>query len=105
MATDIEVRAAIDSERQELADLLQELPSESWDSETLCSGWRVRELVAYLTMPFRYSGTVALGIDRKVPENRLRLVLAGVPPKVKYSGRRFAAGQLRGEQSARFTRA
>ena len=27
---------------------------ESWDSPTLCAGWRVREVVAHITMPFRY---------------------------------------------------
>jgi len=32
------------------------LPQEAWDAPTLCAGWRVRELVAHMTMPFRYSG-------------------------------------------------
>jgi uncharacterized protein (TIGR03083 family) len=31
------------------------LPEQSWDAPTLCDGWRVREVVAHLTMPARYS--------------------------------------------------
>ena len=46
--------AAIAAERQDLADLLTDLPQEAWDAPTLCTGWRVRELVAHVTMPFRY---------------------------------------------------
>ncbi|MFE9204520.1 maleylpyruvate isomerase family mycothiol-dependent enzyme [Micromonospora sp. NPDC007230] len=49
------LRAAVAAERRELADLLAALPAERWDSLTLCDGWRVREVVAHLTMPFRTS--------------------------------------------------
>jgi len=38
-----------------LADLLEALPAERWDTASLCEGWRVREVVAHLTMPARYS--------------------------------------------------
>jgi uncharacterized protein (TIGR03083 family) len=38
-----------------LADLLKALPVERWDPPSLCEGWRVREVVAHLTMPARYS--------------------------------------------------
>jgi uncharacterized protein (TIGR03083 family) len=48
---------AIATERRELAELLGGLPSSSWDTQTLCAGWRVREVVAHMTMPFRYSTT------------------------------------------------
>lgn len=149
-----DIRAAIAAERQELADLLSGLPEEQWDAATLCAGWRIRETVAHMTMPFRYgmgrlavemvkargnfdrmadrcarhdaasltagelatslrdnvdhpwkppgSGfdaalshdvihsldiTVGLGLDRRVPEDRLRTVLGGVTPKtMKYFG-------------------
>jgi len=37
-----------------LAEVLASLPPESWDSPTLCTGWRVRDVVAHITMPFRY---------------------------------------------------
>ena len=49
------VRAEIAAERRELADVLQVLPAERWDEETLCTGWRVRETVAHITMAFRYN--------------------------------------------------
>jgi uncharacterized protein (TIGR03083 family) len=55
MGTDTEVTAAIASERLELADILGALPPPRWDEPTLCEGWRVRETVAHITMPFRYS--------------------------------------------------
>jgi len=49
------VRAAIAAERTELADLLDGLTPEQWDEPSLCAGWRVREVVAHITMAFRYS--------------------------------------------------
>ncbi|HEX7995944.1 MAG TPA: maleylpyruvate isomerase family mycothiol-dependent enzyme, partial [Streptosporangiaceae bacterium] len=54
--TEPDLMPAITAERQDLADLLGGLPEGAWDAPTLCDGWRVRELVAHLTMPFRYSG-------------------------------------------------
>ncbi|WP_158883230.1 maleylpyruvate isomerase family mycothiol-dependent enzyme [Amycolatopsis anabasis] len=53
--TDTEIRAAIAAERRELAELLTGLPARQWDAGTLCAGWRVREVVAHMTMPYRYS--------------------------------------------------
>jgi uncharacterized protein (TIGR03083 family) len=43
------------AERTELAAMLGELTAEQWDAPTLCAGWRVREVVAHMTMPFRMS--------------------------------------------------
>ncbi|MEU4391330.1 maleylpyruvate isomerase family mycothiol-dependent enzyme [Kribbella sp. NPDC023855] len=149
-----DVQEAVAAERRDLADLLAGLPDEDWDSPSLCNGWRVREVVAHLTMPFRYSIarfllgmvrargdfhkmadraarqdaekltadelvavlranahhpwkppggglvgalshdvihgldiTVALGLDRRVPLDRLQLVLDGIKPKnVRFFG-------------------
>jgi uncharacterized protein (TIGR03083 family) len=53
-ARDAGITGSIAAERQELATILAGLPPQSWDSPTLCAGWRVRELVAHITMPFRY---------------------------------------------------
>ena len=53
-AQNAEITASIAAERRELAAILGGLPPESWDSPTLCAGWRVREVVAHITMPFRY---------------------------------------------------
>lgn len=163
--TDTEIRAAIAAERAELAAVLAGLPAAAWDSGTLCAGWRVREVVAHMTMPFRssvsrfvldmvkargnfnrmsdrsarrdatnlsaaeltatlgdnaghpwkppgggYAGalshdvihgldiTVPLGIGRKVPEDRLRLVLDGMNAKtVSYFGVDLTGIQLRAD--------
>jgi uncharacterized protein (TIGR03083 family) len=152
--TDSEIKAMIAAERRELAETLADLPASFWDMQTLCAGWRVRELVAHMTMPFRYSTsrflmemvrdtgnfnrmadrcarrdaamaadalvtvlkesatnpwkppggglkgalthdvvhgldfTLPLGIDREVPEERLRAVLANLarPQPLKYFG-------------------
>jgi uncharacterized protein (TIGR03083 family) len=148
------IQDMIAAERRELAALLGALTPEEWASTTLCAGWRVAEVVAHMTMPFRFSAgrfvremvksagrfnrmadrvarqeaaelsrdvlvaslrdnaghpwqppgggkegalshdvihgldiTTALGLDRRVPLDRLEVVLGGVKPKqVKYFG-------------------
>ena len=149
-----DIRTATAGERTDLAELLTALAAGDWDRPSLCTGWRVREVVAHLTMAYRYSGTrvlagilkargnfdrfadraarkdaaeltaaelaacvrdnihhpwkppaggyrgalshdiihglditVALGIDRQVPADRMRLILDGMHPRqVKYFG-------------------
>ena len=59
------VRDMIAAQRAELAEVLAGLPGPSWDEPTLCAGWRVREVVAHITMPFRYSrGRFALELAK-----------------------------------------
>jgi uncharacterized protein (TIGR03083 family) len=53
--TEAEIREAIAGERRDLAEVLTGLSARSWDTQSLCAGWRVREVVAHVTMPFRYS--------------------------------------------------
>ena len=50
------IQDMIAAQRSELAAVLTGLPASGWDEPTLCAGWRVREVVAHVTMPFRYSG-------------------------------------------------
>ncbi|WP_112239463.1 maleylpyruvate isomerase family mycothiol-dependent enzyme [Kribbella monticola] len=158
-----DIRTAVTGERADLAVLLEELPAADWDRPTLCEGWRVRELVAHIVMPYRMSTasfllgmvkargrfdrladryarseaaalspgelieilrqnlenpwkppgggdqgalshdvihgldlTVALGIDRQVPAERMRLVLDGTSPRqLKYFGVDLTGIQLR----------
>jgi uncharacterized protein (TIGR03083 family) len=160
-----DITTAIAAERRELAEILAGLPPEAWDAATLCRGWRVREVVAHITMPFRYrlprfafemarsrgnfnrmadrcarrdgtappgelaaalrdnernpwkppgggfegalthdvihglDITVALGLDRRVPEDRLRRVLTAVtgPASQKFFGTDLAGIALRAE--------
>jgi uncharacterized protein (TIGR03083 family) len=159
------IARAIAAERRDLAAILAGLPAEAWDAPTLCRGWRVREVVAHITMPFRYrlprfafemvrsrgnfnrmadrcarrdaaaspgelaaalrdnernpwkppgggfegalthdvihglDITVALGLDRRVPEDRLRPVLAAVtgPKSQKFFGTDLAGIALHAE--------
>jgi len=51
-----DIRDMIAAERAALAGVLAELPASRWQEPTLCGGWRVKEVVAHITMPFRYSG-------------------------------------------------
>ena len=48
------IRDMIAAQRVELAEVLAGLPGPGWEEPTLCAGWRVREVVAHITMPFRY---------------------------------------------------
>ncbi len=163
---DTGIQDAIAAERRDLAKVLAGLPAADWEAPSLCAGWRVRDVVAHMTMPFRYSTarfvaelarargnfnrmsdrcarrdaaamsagelaavlasnaghpwkppgggysgalthdvlhgldiTVALGIDRKVPEDRLRLVLASVtaPKTQRYFGTDVSGIELRAD--------
>ncbi len=53
--TDATLRAAVATEYLALADQLDTLSDAAWDTPSLCEGWRVREVVAHMTMPVRYS--------------------------------------------------
>src|SRR5437588_4976175 len=53
--TDTDLQSALTAEFLALADLLDALPETEWDTPSLCAGWRVREVVAHMTMPARYS--------------------------------------------------
>jgi uncharacterized protein (TIGR03083 family) len=53
MATQ-DIRDLIAGQRDDLASMLGGLPEDAWDAPTLCERWRVREVVAHMTMPFRY---------------------------------------------------
>jgi uncharacterized protein (TIGR03083 family) len=53
--TDNDLRPLVAANYVALAELLDALSPERWDTPSLCEGWRVREVVAHLTMPARYS--------------------------------------------------
>jgi uncharacterized protein (TIGR03083 family) len=55
MTTDDDLQPEITATYVALAELLDALPAPRWDIPSLCDGWRVREVVAHLTMPARYS--------------------------------------------------
>ena len=39
----------VDDERTDLADLTESFTSEQWDAPTLCTAWKVRDVVAHVT--------------------------------------------------------
>jgi uncharacterized protein (TIGR03083 family) len=55
LTEDADLRPAIAAEFLALADLLGPASQAQWDTLSLCEGWRVREVIAHLTMPARYS--------------------------------------------------
>lgn len=54
------VWAAVDLEREQLAELLEGLPDDAWDVPSLCAGWRLREVAAHLTLAHMRPGRVAV---------------------------------------------
>lgn len=54
MAT-IDLMPTITAERRAFGTVLEALTDADWNAPSLCSGWRVREVVAHMTMPFRLS--------------------------------------------------
>jgi uncharacterized protein (TIGR03083 family) len=53
--TDDELGAMVGDELVGLADMLAGLTPEQWEMESPCVGWRVREVIAHITMPTRMS--------------------------------------------------
>jgi uncharacterized protein (TIGR03083 family) len=54
MSDDDALAPVVETTYSALADVLDRLPASGWDTPSLCEGWRVREVVAHLTMPARY---------------------------------------------------
>jgi uncharacterized protein (TIGR03083 family) len=50
----IDPQAATAAEFMRLGDILEPLSADEWDTPSLCAGWRVREVVAHMTMAARY---------------------------------------------------
>jgi len=50
-----DLMAAVTNERRQFSHILKELTHQDWDTASLCKGWRVREVVAHMTMPLRLS--------------------------------------------------
>lgn len=55
MSDDADLQPVVAAELLALADLLEEATEAQWDTLSLCEGWRVREVVAHMTMAARYS--------------------------------------------------
>lgn len=57
-------------ERSDLADFLATLTPEQWESDSLCDGWRVRDVVAHV---FGYEDLGLLGLAGRLVSGRLKL--------------------------------
>ena len=70
---DADLLSAIAEVRERELSMLTALPAAQWELPTLCDGWRVREVVAHQTMPFRYPGSrIALELLRSMGQfNRM----------------------------------
>ena len=55
MTNDADLQPAVAAELLALADLLDSATDAQWDTPSLCAGWRVREVIAHMTMAARYS--------------------------------------------------
>lgn len=82
------LEAAVQAERTEQADLLATLTPEQWNAPTLCEGWRVREVIAHTTMPYRMSTgrfllemAKARGNFNRMADRSARRDTAAMPPE------------------------
>jgi uncharacterized protein (TIGR03083 family) len=55
MPTDADLQTAVAAQFRTLADLLDSATEAQWDTPSLCAGWRVREVIAHMTMAARYT--------------------------------------------------
>jgi uncharacterized protein (TIGR03083 family) len=55
VTNDTYLQPAVAAEFLNLADLLAAASDAKWDTQSLCESWRVREVVAHMTMAARYS--------------------------------------------------
>ena len=51
----VEIDALVEAERSALVKTLEGLDDVGWNSASLCRGWRVRDVVAHLLMPYELS--------------------------------------------------
>ena len=55
----------VDADRAELADLTDTLTPEQWDAPTLCTAWKVRDVIAHVTDGATLTKPQTLGIAAK----------------------------------------
>jgi uncharacterized protein (TIGR03083 family) len=88
----------IATQRRVVADVLETLTGDEWSSDTLCEGWRVQEMAAHLTMPFRVSnpkfflGVIGAGGSIAKVMDRFAHSHSGEPPEQLIATLRDNAG-------------
>ena len=61
MSADNDLMPTVAAERRAFSDVLESLSEQDWNTSSLCEGWRVREVVAHMTMPLRFSAPRFMG--------------------------------------------
>lgn len=85
MNDDLSLQTVVATQFEALAELLSSASDATWNEGSLCDGWRVREVVAHMTMPARYSGAQFMaelerfGFDFTRLSNEIALRDAAVP--------------------------
>lgn len=96
----MDVRRLARAERADLAAFLATLPPDQWQAPSLCTGWRVRDVVAHVICydeldaravlaravqarfrPSRVNAAVLAGYDTRTPEQLLALLTAHLQPR------------------------
>jgi uncharacterized protein (TIGR03083 family) len=83
---DADLQPVVAAEFLALADLLGSATERQWDTPSLCAGWRVREVVAHMTMAARYPEDRFMaelrrcGFDFGRLSNEIASRDAGLPP-------------------------
>jgi uncharacterized protein (TIGR03083 family) len=54
MTSDSHLQPLVAAQFEALADVLVSIAPTDWDRPSLCEGWRIKEVIAHLTMPARY---------------------------------------------------
>ena len=85
MTDDSYLQPAVAAEFESLANLLADATQAQWDTWSLCEGWRVREVIAHMTMPARYTEEEFMaelqrcGFDFTLLSNEIAARDAGLP--------------------------
>src|SRR5690242_4532948 len=83
-----EVWLTIDEQRSGFADLLDDLSPDEWETPSLCTEWRVREVAAHLT--FAHAGLVeAAGWMLRARGNFDRMIRDSAIDRAKLPAERY----------------
>lgn len=75
-------QALMTSESRDLADLLESLSAEQWDAQSLCVGWRVKDVVAHMAVGHTLR---VLAFGAAVARHRFRLSAASYALATSYA--------------------
>jgi uncharacterized protein (TIGR03083 family) len=95
------VWAAIDSQRLDLADLLDDLGPAEWEQPSLCEGWRVRDVAAHLALAQTRPARAVLDLIRA--GGRLQRMIHDTAVRHAALGSAQLSAQIRGMAGSRRT--